>query len=263
MMNGILITVRTGSTRLPNKALLEIEGKSTIEHLINRVKHSKLADKIVLCTTTLEDDNILCEIAEKSGIDYYRGSVEDKLERWLGACNKFNIDFFVTADGDDLFCEPKLIDLALKQRKISQEDFIKSDNTICGAFTYGISKNALDKVCSIKDSEDTEMMWTYFEDTGLFNISELNNVPSKYIRDDIRMTLDYHDDFIFFENIIKNFGNKYFSLTDIVDYIDLNPEVAKINLYLEKEWKKNQVKHTTLSLKKDINILPCHKNLLY
>ena len=251
-MNAILITVRTGSTRLPNKALLEIEGKSTIEHLIDRVKHSSLADKIILCTTILEEDTILCKIAEKSGIDYYRGSVADKLERWLGACNKFNIDFFITADGDDLFCEPTLIDLAIKQRNISQEDFIKSDNTICGAFTYGISRSALEQVCKIKDSEDTEMMWTYFEDTGLFDISELKNVPSKYIRNDIRMTLDYQDDFVFFETVFKHFSNHtYFSLDEIVDYIDKKPEIAKINLYLEDEWKKNQVKNTKLSLKND------------
>ena len=68
-MNAILITVRTGSTRLPNKAILEIEGKSTIEHLISRVKHSKLADKIILCTTELEEDNVLCEIAKRNKID--------------------------------------------------------------------------------------------------------------------------------------------------------------------------------------------------
>ena len=250
-MNAILITVRTGSTRLPNKAILEIEGKSTIEHLISRVKHSKLADKIILCTTELEEDNVLCEIAKRNNIECYRGSVKDKLDRWLGACNRFNIDFFVTADGDDLFCEPELIDLAFEQRKISQEDFIKSENTICGAFTYGISREALATVCSVKDSEDTEMMWTYFEDTGLVDISLLKNVPDEYIRNDIRMTLDYSDDFVFFDTVIKHFGNEYFSLRDIVKYIDKNPEVAKINLYLEDEWKKNQNKNTTLELKKD------------
>ena len=65
---AIFITVRTGSSRLPNKALLEINGKTTIEHLISRVKKSEKADAIILCTTTLENDNILCEIAERNEI---------------------------------------------------------------------------------------------------------------------------------------------------------------------------------------------------
>ena len=40
----------------------------------------------------------------------------------------------------------------------------------------------------IKDTNDTEMMWVYFTDTGLFNVQELENVPEVYKRDDIRMT---------------------------------------------------------------------------
>ena len=47
MKKAILITVRTGSTRLPQKALLEINGKSTIVHLIDRLKQSKLANDII------------------------------------------------------------------------------------------------------------------------------------------------------------------------------------------------------------------------
>ena len=47
MHKAIFITVRTGSTRLPNKSLLEIKGKSTIEHLIDRVKQTHLVDNIV------------------------------------------------------------------------------------------------------------------------------------------------------------------------------------------------------------------------
>jgi|TARA_R110000822_G_scaffold100080_5_gene225478 spore coat polysaccharide biosynthesis protein SpsF len=249
MVTAILITVRTNSTRLPNKALLKIMGKETIVYLIDRVKKSKLADKIILCTTKNKEDDILCKIAKQNSIEYFRGSESDKLERWNGACKKFNVDFFVTADGDDLFCEPKLIDLAFKQQKVSQEDFITAENIICGAFTYGISHKALIKVCNIKDSDNTEMMWVYFTDTGLFDVSQLKNIPKEYMRNDIRMTLDYEDDFIFFETIIKHFGKQYFSLDDIILYIDKNPEVSKINLYLEDKWKKNQESKTELKIK--------------
>jgi spore coat polysaccharide biosynthesis protein SpsF (cytidylyltransferase family) len=249
-MNSILITVRTGSTRLPKKALIEINGKTTIEYLITRVKQSVLADKIILCTTTLEEDDILCHIAQKNNIDYFRGSVEDKLERWRGACEKFNIDFFVTADGDDLFCEPKLIDNAFKQNNINCVDFIKAPDIICGAFTYGIKYSALKKVCEIKDTTDTEMMWTYFEDTGLFNVQNLQNIPKKYKRSDIRMTLDYPDDLKFFTNVINHFGKTKFGLDDIINYINNNVHVAKINLYLEKQWAINQKQNINLKIKK-------------
>jgi len=249
MNKGIFITVRTGSKRLPNKALLRINGKTTIEYLIDRTKLSQLSNIIVLCTTILPEDDVLCEIANNNNINYYRGSVEDKLDRWKGACEKFNIDFFVTADGDDLFCEPYLMDLAFGQVETSDTDYIKADGIVCGAFTYGIKYTALKKVCDIKDTSDTEMMWTYFEDTGLFNISQLAKIPVEYMRSDIRMTLDYEDDFKFFTNIIECFNGKIFGLMDILSYIDKNPYVSKINIHLQDQWVANQKKRTNLILK--------------
>jgi len=45
MINAIFITVRTGSTRLPNKALLNFEDLPIIEYVIRRMKYPKKANK--------------------------------------------------------------------------------------------------------------------------------------------------------------------------------------------------------------------------
>ena len=250
-MRAIFITVRSNSKRLPEKCFRKIKNKTTIEQVISRAKKSKLAEGIVLCTTELNEDDRLCDIAQAQDILYFRGSEEDKLERWLGACNKYNVDFFITADGDDLLCDPGLIDMAFQQYEQNKEmnDFIKSDSVICGAFTYGIRSSALRKVCDIKDSSDTEMMWVYFTDTGLFNISELKNIPEEFNRDDIRMTMDYEEDLQFFTTIIENFDNDDYGLSDIVNFIDENPEIKMINFHRHMEWSQNQKNKTKLILK--------------
>ena len=48
----------------------------------------------------------------------------------------FNIKNIVTVDGDDIFAEPLLIDLAFKQLIDNRLDFIKGDHTglVCGPF---------------------------------------------------------------------------------------------------------------------------------
>ncbi len=252
MKNAIFITVRTGSSRLPKKALLPISGKPAIEHLIDRVKRSAKADGVVLCTTVLPEDDALCVIAEKNGIRFYRGSVEDKLERWNGAAHQYGVEFFVTADGDDLFCEPELIDLAFGQYEKHRPDFIEGKEVICGAFTYGISAAALQKVCQIKDTDDTEMMWVYFKDTGLFKTALLENVPAIFCNPGIRMTIDYPDDLRFFTTIIQHFiaqDKPVFTLRDIVSFLDAHPEVVKINQYLQERFLANQRAKTKLVLK--------------
>lgn len=255
-MNAALLTVRSDSSRLPNKAFLKLgkDQKSCLRFLIDRVKKSKNIDKIIVCTTDRQIDDKIVEIALDAKVLFFRGSLEDKLERWRGACLQHNIDFFVTVDGDDLFCEPMLIDLAINQyQNDNSVDFIKSDEIICGAFTYGIKLKALEKVCQIKKTNNTEMMWVYFTDTGLFNVKNLKDVDQKFFRQDIRMTLDYQEDYDFFKEVINYFEemkNNDFNLSDIVDLIDRHPTIKAINFDRHVDWKLNQQKNTHLIVEK-------------
>lgn len=251
-----MVTVRTGSSRLPQKALRKILDQATIEYVIERALRSKQSEGVVLCTTTLKEDDVLCEIAERHGAHYFRGSVKDKLERWNGACRKYGIEFFVTADGDDLFCEPELMDLIFSQYDRTRADYIEAgDGVICGAISCGISARSLARVCEIKGTDDTEMMGVYFKDTGLFKTEFLEGVDPVFLRDDIRMTLDYEDDFRFFETVAKALRPemKNFSLREIISYLDQHPEVIQLNRHLHEKWKQNQVSKTKLILKENWN----------
>lgn len=252
--NAIFITARVGSTRLPNKHLLKIAGKCCIEYVFENVGKAKAFDKIILCTTALEEDDILQDWARRYGISVYRGSVKDKLERWKGAAESYDVDFFVTADADDLFCEPDLLDKALEQYKEENFDFIEApEDLVCGAFTYGIKTEALKKVCAMKNTDDTEMMWSYFKDVPGFKLSVLKDFPLRYRRPEIRATLDYQEDYDFFKKIIERMNKIKVAirLGNAIEILDSNPEWLKINQFRHEDWKKNQEKNTKLVLKED------------
>jgi len=248
-----LITVRTSSSRLPHKALLKIRGRSTIEHLIYRTKLVKRADQIILCTSDRPEDDILAEISSKNGIDCFRGSLEDKLIRWNGAVEKFNIDYFVTVDGDDIFADPELIDLAIEQMLANPCDFLKiPDSLVCGGSEYCISSSALKKVCEIKDTSDTEMMWVYFTDTGLFSVRNLHVDDQIFHNSKIRMTLDYPEDLEFFKRVFDEFNTDLnnIPLRKILELINSKPEIAEINFFRQEQFLKNQKNKTKLIIKK-------------
>lgn len=249
-MNAIFITVRTASKRLPKKCLMDVCGMMAIERVIDRAKRSKLADEIVLCTTLLSVDNILRDIARDNNLLLCRGSIEDKLMRWNGAAEKYGVEFFVTADGDDLLCDPGLIDLAFEQ-SAGGADFIDAPDAPCGAFTYGIRVTALKKVCAIKNSVKTEMMAPYFTDTGLFRVEHLN-VPESLRRPEIRMTLDYKDDLRFFRAVYGHFQGSEFVLGDVIEYLDAHPEVTAMNGYLHERWAENQRANTNMVLNESL-----------
>ena len=252
-MNCIFLTVRINSSRLPNKALLKLNnGVSTIEFLINRLKTQIINNfDIILCTTNNKEDDKLIEISKNLNIKYFRGSEKDKLQRWYEAAIHYNVKNIVTVDGDDLFIETSLIEKAFNQLENNNVDFIKGDHTglICGAFTYAFTFNSLYRVIQLKGDNDTEMMWVYFIETGVFKIEELENVSKEFYRNDIRMTLDYQEDLDFFNAILDKQNSNELNLHNIIKIIDENPSIKNINIFRQNEWKINQEKNTKLILK--------------
>ena len=72
-----------------------------------------------------------------------------------------------------------------------------------------------------------------------FKIHRLKNNYPIFEKTNVRMTLDYEEDFNFFKTIIDNIDDNYV-FEDILDYIDNNKIVKEINYFREKDWKNNQ-----------------------
>jgi len=253
MKSAIFLSIREKATRLPKKVLLEIKGKTVTEHLIDRLKQAKLPDLIVLCTSTHPDDTILVDIAKNNGVDYFRGSEDDKLDRYLRAALKFGIDFVVIVDGDDIFCDPEYIDKTIERFVQTNADFITCKELPLGAVCSGIKLEALKKVCEIKDEENTEVWGGYFTETGLFKIEYLKVEDEELRHPEIRMTLDYPEDFQFFKAIFEMLyvPGKVFTLKEIVALLKDNPQIIDINKDMQKAYIENLRKHTKIRLKKN------------
>tara|TARA_B100001094_G_C18007707_1_gene708491 strand:+ start:152 stop:868 length:717 start_codon:yes stop_codon:yes gene_type:complete len=214
---------------------MDLCGKPTIQYVIDNMKKVKNAEKIILCTTTLDDDDVLCQIAERSGIEYFRGSVDDKLSRWLGACKKYAVDFFVNVDGDDLFFDKELAERVILQYNESRPDFIDGQGFMYND-VYGITYSALKEICRIKGVRDAEYIKPYFD---RFNTQKFSGLD-KWKKRNIRMTLDYQEDFNFFETVILGLGDKELSFDNILEFLNENPETSSLNWHMEEQWKSNQ-----------------------
>jgi len=74
MKTAIFLSIREKATRLPKKVLREIQGRSICEHLIDRLKLARRPDLLLMTTSAQPDDTVLCEIAKRAGIAFFRGS---------------------------------------------------------------------------------------------------------------------------------------------------------------------------------------------
>ena len=110
-----LIQARMGSTRLPGKSMMPLNGVPMIEHVVHRVSRAELVDKVCVCTTDSPEDDVLAEHVESLGVDVYRGSVQDVLSRFYWAAERYpDPDAIVRITGDDPFKDPALIDYAIE-----------------------------------------------------------------------------------------------------------------------------------------------------
>ena len=119
----LIIQARTGSTRFPKKVLAKINGITLIEQIINRVKKVKRIDEIVLATTKKKEDNILCRLAKKNKISFFRGSENDLVDRYYKAAIHFDAKFILRLPADNPIPEPKEYDRLIKYHLTSKNDF--------------------------------------------------------------------------------------------------------------------------------------------
>ena len=89
MSQGIILTCRLKSTRLPLKAIRKINNKEFIIHVFDRLR--KLNLPIVLATTHNSEDDIICDLAKFKNINVYRGEEIDVLSRIYKASKKYQV----------------------------------------------------------------------------------------------------------------------------------------------------------------------------
>ncbi|MDD5069570.1 MAG: acylneuraminate cytidylyltransferase [Candidatus Omnitrophica bacterium] len=117
MKFGAIVAARTGSRRLPAKALLPLLGMPAIIFLLKRIKEAKLLSEIIFATTTLASDDQLVSIVEAEGIEVFRGDNDDVLGRFIAAAKNRSFDFGVRITGDCPFVNSDTLDYVLDQVK--------------------------------------------------------------------------------------------------------------------------------------------------
>jgi len=212
------------SSRLPEKHLKIINNKPAIMQLINRLRFAKKIRNIVVCTTTDKSDDKLVDYLQKNDIVFFRGSEKDVLARFLDAAKYFQTDIIIDVEGDKIYTDPAYVDKIVEIMENGKIDFVigshsqtfdPMDHFVHGVIPAGVRVNALEKLCSIKKSNDTETGYKeFFTSSELFTKYYLNpeDVPNESKK--IRLTLDYEEDLKLANQIFKDIGDK-FTLSDM------------------------------------------------
>jgi spore coat polysaccharide biosynthesis protein SpsF (cytidylyltransferase family) len=236
----VFVTVRSSSSRLPEKCFLSFGKGSVLEHVIQRSIYYDL-DPVVCTTTNVEDDAIV-ELAKKYDVKFYRGPAANKLLRWSQCCEYFELESFHSVDADDPFFDGDEIKSSMKMLQEENLDMVcPTESSSAGGASVGYSLTAdiVKRSCKGLDKDaDTEMMWYHME-----KIPDLKTKILPETRKSIsnmRLTLDYEEDYWLLESVRRMVGN--LASRDKVDRLFLsNPDLYKINWFRNDEWKAGQL----------------------
>ena len=221
------------STRLPKKILLPIKGKRYIDHMIERLKLAKKPSDIVLCTSPLEDDDILIDIAKEKGIKYYRGHPDDVMLRIYNGAKKYNADVLVSTTGDNAFTDPIFMDKMIEFFENKEADFTFSKELPIGIQSYIVRLSTMKDAIEKKDENDTEIWGGYLNRPDIYRVYEYKVSDPLFKHPEWRLTLDYPEDYQLFKNIFDYLykEGKIFDLKEIMTLLRNKPEIRELNKF--------------------------------
>jgi spore coat polysaccharide biosynthesis protein SpsF (cytidylyltransferase family) len=198
----IILQARTGSTRLPGKALATLAGRPLLEHCLLRLQAAGVGP-VVLATTILPADDALEGLANGLGARVVRGPVDDVLQRFAMVADYLDARFLIRATGDnpavDMDAPARVIDAIVA----TGADHVVECGLPVGAAVEVVRTAALYQAAAqARDAYDREHVTPYIYRTpGRFRaVSPL--APRAIRRPDLRLTVDTVGDLAFVRRVM-------------------------------------------------------------
>ena len=223
---GVLLQARMASTRLPGKALELIGDRPLLEHCLRRLMSGSVA-RVVLATTALDEDTVLCDLATRLGVAVYRGSEHDVLDRMAKAAEAFDLDPVVRATGDNPAVDVDAPGRALAALRSLHADYVCEDGLPVGAAVEAVTREALVQAArEARDPGDREHVTTWVKRRAdLWHVA-FPAAPAPLRRPELRVTVDTPADLAYVRALFARTGTAQPSLGALIEAAGEKREVA-------------------------------------
>lgn len=172
------LQVRTGSLRLPNKALRTICGRTMFDWTLDAIQQLPASWQKFVLTTDLGRDDVLASRAAERGFSVIRGDEDDVLSRYFSLADQVDADYYIRATGDNPLADAQLVEEALNI--VSRQDADYLSCFIDADVPYGIGMNVISRKAmnSLRTLELTEFEKEHVE-PALRRVQDLKLVTFK------------------------------------------------------------------------------------
>lgn len=239
MTTGIIIQTRMSSTRLPGKVMLPLAGKPMLWHVVMRSKQSRLAERVIVATSTDPSDDPIETWCKQNAVDCFRGSLNDVLDRFYQCAVAFKLTAIVRITSDCPLVDQGIIDQGIKKLNDHSIDIDYVSNVLnrtfprgldCEIFTLAALSEA-DAHATSTDEREHVTPWIVAHTKTLV----LDVDPSFYGH--FRLTVDEQADYDLMTQLYDRFyqENQLLDTKEIIAYLNQHPESVS-NQHIEQKY---------------------------
>ena len=231
MILGI-IQARLSSQRLPKKTLQLVAGEPMLSRQIDRRNQCTNIDKIIVATSTNDEDDSIDEFCISNNIQVFRGDLNDVLDRFYKVSIQYNPDHVVRLTGDCPLTDPSIIDKLIDVHIVGGFDY--TSNTLNPTYPDGLDVEVMkfsvlvDAWKHSKLKSEREHVTPYIKNSGKFT---LHNVESENNYAHLRWTVDEQEDLSLIREIFNELLPKSpnFTSEEIINLFLRRPDLEKMN----------------------------------
>lgn len=236
-----------GSKRLPGKALAGIAGEPLLKRLCQRVACCRLADEVVVATSINREDDAIFDACRSWGFNVFRGPADDLTTRLLRAVKAYGLEVFVRVTGDNPLTDPAgtddLINRLRESEAAQRGQPVMLHNMHRKGYPYGtgaeVANSALLEFCDrrLRSSQEREQFAQFAKQESSDIECVKVNAPQDCLRPQYFLTVDYAEDLELQNRIHKQLcGRGDFDLRSVIEILDGNPALAKMNSHLHQQF---------------------------
>ena len=229
----VLIQARCGSSRLPNKVLTKIAGKTDLQWVLERVRRSKKIDEVMVITSIEKNNLPLIKLCTELDTRVFVGSEDDVLDRYYQAARLLNPEYVIRITADCPLFDWNYLDLAIEQLK-PETDYLAEmtesfpDGLDIEIMKFSVLQEAWQKAKMASEREHVTLYIRNHADEYQIQNFEcpIHGIGNK------RWTLDESADLELIEKIYEHFrggGKEDFVTADVLQFLQENPQLENIN----------------------------------
>ncbi len=227
----VIIQARCGSSRFPAKVLKDVEGKTALEQMLDRVSKATKINEVMVATTINPEDVPIVQLVSGLGYRVFVGSSEDVLDRYYQAAKLIKPEYVVRLTSDCPLFDWRLLDEAIEELEEETDDLCSYTETFPDGEDLEIVKFTV-----LKEMWENAHLASEREHVTLYvknhpELYRLQNYECKLgnLKDE-RWTLDEPEDLEVIRAVYRYFAPRTdFSMEEIYQFLQAHPEIRELN----------------------------------